>query len=87
MMMRTPFLMDHTRSMIYSKQKLGGGGDYLTVRKGSDANIYNDPGSVSNFEGMNQPANSKTGNHVAFQSEVKPRIGSASNQLINKNNK
>ena len=53
MMMRTPFLMDHTRSMIYSKQKLGGAGDYLTVRKGSDANIYNESGFVSNFEGMN----------------------------------
>ena len=64
--MRTPFLMDHTRSMIYSKQKLGGAGNYLSVRKGSDANIYNESGSVSNFEGNKQAANSKTGSHVAF---------------------
>ena len=85
--MRTPFLMDQTRSMIYSKQRLGGAGDYLSVRKGSDANIYNQPSSVSNFEEMKQPANSKAGSSVAFQSEIKPRIGSASNQLINKNNK
>ena len=66
MMMRTPFLMDHTRSMIYSKQKLGGAGDYLTVRKGSDANIYNESGTVSNFEAMKQLANCKTGSSVAY---------------------
>ena len=82
-MMNTPFLTDHTRSMMLDRSNPGIKSTRVQKRTGSELKFGNDTGPVNRKE----PILGSTGSLLTFQNDKKQRLGGSTNPLSSKNSK